>query len=849
MPVCDNSRPPIRTIAVTGDIALDHYEIAFPPDKVQFNWQFYPYINHQLMPGGALLLKQFLGQTAGRPISAPELADIQGSSARELVHSFSRLQKMPFTAERNPGRPPVYRIAENAGYAGPLNQPSTLPLDDGDESFDMVVLDDAGNGFRDDPNRWPRCISESGQPLVILKMNAPLAEGRLWKELQQKHAHRLVVIINADHLRREGINISRRLSWERTALDFMRQMAGHSKLAELGRAAALIVRIGLDGAILYSRCQQGIKARLFYDPNLGEDEFQARHPGLMSGAGSAFAAAVAVCAAAHGLEDLGEGIRQGIIYQRRLWKYGFRYEAGRLEYPLQEIFSPSCPDDAFIAEVDIPRGDADDAKGASYWSILTEQEQSSIEELAFEYVRAGPGHTMTAVPAGQFGDLITYDRSEIESYRSIANLITEYLDLKTAKKPLSVAVFGAPGSGKSFGVTEIAESVAPGRTKRLEFNLSEFAAEKDLINAFHIVRDVVLSGMTPLVFFDEFDCSLNGQPLGWLKHFLAPMQNGRFRDGETLHPLGKSIFVFAGGIFHCLEDFSRFQNVSAPSHSAYDFKTAKIPDFISRLRGFANIKGPNAAPGETNDLFMIRRALNLRALLKKSASQLFTQDDQLRIDEGVLRAMIKTGEFKHGARSIAAIIDMSMLSGRRSFEQAALPSLEQLELHVDAATFCRLMERDMLLAEANETMARGLHEFYCKMQKGSSSASAAVLVPWELLEEGFKESNRQQAAHIMEKVRAAGYGITAVAGRTTREFEFTGEEIELMAEMEHQRWNAERLLAGWRWAAEKDVDNKLSPYIVPWSDLPDEIREYDRQLVRTVPAILAASGFEIYKMK
>ncbi len=30
----------------------------------------------------------------------------------------------------------------------------------------------------------------------------------------------------------------------------------------------------------------------------------------------------------------------------------------------------------------------------------------------------------------------------------------------------------------------------------------------------------------PLVFWDEFDTSLDGRPLGWLRYFLAPMQDG-----------------------------------------------------------------------------------------------------------------------------------------------------------------------------------------------------------------------------------------------------------------------------------------------------------------------------------
>jgi len=77
---------------------------------------------------------------------------------------------------------------------------------------------------------------------------------------------------------------------------------------------------------------------------------------------------------------------------------------------------------------------------------------------------------------------------------------------------------------------------------------------------------------------------------------------------------------------------------------------------------------------------------------------------------------------------------------------------------------------------------------------------------------------------------------------------FTPSEVEIMAELEHGRWNVERLLDGWRWGPIKDVTKKVSPYILPWSSLPEDMREVVRDVVRDIPHLLAEVGMEIVRM-
>lgn len=220
--------------------------------------------------------------------------------------------------------------------------------------------------------------------------------------------------------------------------------------------------------------------------------------------------------------------------------------------------------------------------------------------------------------------------------------------------------------------------------------------------AFHEVRDVLLAGLTPFVFFDEFDSPCDNKPLGWLRYFLAPMQDAAFRDGHGVHPLGRPIFVFAGGTRHSFEEFERNsphggeacdpETAAKREREAHDaFVQAKGPDFVSRLRGFINIMGPDRRAMDTDrdDAYIIRRAGALRYQLEtnRAAEMLINHGKRIAIDDCVLRAFLKVSKYTHGNRSIGAIIQMSRLAGKRHFDLSCLPPADQLQLHVDAAEF------------------------------------------------------------------------------------------------------------------------------------------------------------------
>jgi hypothetical protein len=348
----------------------------------------------------------------------------------------------------------------------------------------------------------------------------------------------------------------------------------------------------------------------------------------------------------------------------------------------------------------------DNAVGNKGWTILDvahEGKDDVLKKLAKHIVSCGLGdeeiYNKLRAPIREFGrveggKLTTIHRNEIESLTQISSLIEEYVGRPKQRTPLSIAVFGTPGSGKSFAIRAVAESLTgDGKPTDLTFNLSQFTSPDSIVNALHQVRDVALSGSVPLVFWDEFDTELGGKSLGWLRYFLAPMEDGKFQEGPVTHNIGQAVFVFAGGTSHSMDEFKKHALSAAPE--------VKSKDFTSRLKGYVDI-APLDHPG--SGLFLgykrdvvLRRALLLRAALLRAARTLLEDRDPgprkyIDIDSGVLDAFMLVSRYKYGARSMESIVRMSMFTGKKMFERSSLPPASQLELHVNAKEFLNLVD-------------------------------------------------------------------------------------------------------------------------------------------------------------
>lgn len=71
--------------------------------------------------------------------------------------------------------------------------------------------------------------------------------------------------------------------------------------------------------------------------------------------------------------------------------------------------------------------------------------------------------------------------------------------------------------------------------------------------------------------------------------------------------------------------------------------------------------------------------------------------------------------------------------------------------------------------------------------------------------------------------------------------------IEEMARNVHDVWAQGRIVEGWTYGEQRDDKQKTHPCLVPYEELPDAEREYDRQTAVQTLKLILKLGFKIHK--
>ncbi|RAK91952.1 hypothetical protein BO79DRAFT_278658 [Aspergillus costaricaensis CBS 115574] len=258
-----------------------------------------------------------------------------------------------------------------------------------------------------------------------------------------------------------------------------------------------------------------------------------------------------------GITQIRDAIMTGIRWSRRCAPMMFPKRKAKQSQPADNRLKLETDSEPVLVSVEL---DLRDSQTTSREPLVLRSLPCTPKKAAVDTLKQGFECVLPYMPSARFGNLVTADRGEVDGFRRIANKVHEWYTTNTNAIPLTLAVFGQPGSGKSFGVKEVIKSILAADGKGitdLEFNLSQFRQEDDLRHAFEVIRDKTLSEQIPVVFFDEFDSTFEGKELGWLSHFIKPITEGKYEDGGIERPLGRGIYIFIGGTKTRYDDFFR----------------------------------------------------------------------------------------------------------------------------------------------------------------------------------------------------------------------------------------------------------------------------------------------------
>lgn len=142
---------------------------------------------------------------------------------------------------------------------------------------------------------------------------------------------------------------------------------------------------------------------------------------------------------------------------------------------------------------------------------------------------------------------------------------------------------------------------------------------------------------------------------------------------------------------------------------------------------------------------------------------------------------------------------------------------------------------DAVLRYGFDQVARRIHDAWLAEERLAFEANPqrkvkATFKPWAELTEQQKDASRSQAEHIPVKLRAAGLSVESAPDSWPAVIADSA-LVEQLAEMEHNRWCADKWLDNWSYAADRSDERKEHPDLVPYEQLSEAVKQYDRDTI------------------
>jgi Trk K+ transport system NAD-binding subunit len=140
-----------------------------------------------------------------------------------------------------------------------------------------------------------------------------------------------------------------------------------------------------------------------------------------------------------------------------------------------------------------------------------------------------------------------------------------------------------------------------------------------------------------------------------------------------------------------------------------------------------------------------------------------------------------------------------------------------------------------------EQLARAMHEEHT----ARTGSGEGLHRSWEQLADHERESSRRAADGTVDALDQLGFDIVPLRHWGAPQITFTADELDRFAQLEHERWKAEREADGWSYGATRDDALKKNPLLVPWDELSPADQAQNRAGIEAMPALLARGGFEL----
>ncbi len=203
-------------------------------------------------------------------------------------------------------------------------------------------------------------------------------------------------------------------------------------------------------------------------------------------------------------------------------------------------------------------------------------------------------------------------------------------------------------------------------------------------------------------------------------------------------------------------------------------------------------------------------------------------------------------EFIQQAREVSDFsAPIFTLSGGHGGQRLAAGSrLEPMQI-LAFGDMADLVAASGVLAEQADVAEREFHRAYLKIADAHNDAAK----PWDELKEEYRVSNRRAVSHMYAKLFDAGFDLrtwmekndvwTQLPSLAAGEALYRdGLELERLAELEHERWIADRRMSGWRYGETRDNRSKRHPDMKPYAQLTNDIQDFDRVLIGKLDEVL-----------